>query len=113
MTASGTITFGSDGTWSYNVKASGTWDGNVPASCVTNSDCAAIAQGLTRRNAPAATCASDGNGGCNCSTPAIPSEVFSAPYTVAGTLVADEPFCVEHGSMKLSYPAGGVFVMSQ
>jgi len=47
--------------------------------------------------------------------PARPSEVFTAtvPYAVSGNVVADMPFCVEGGSMKIRHPSGNMFIMTQ
>lgn len=110
VTASGSFTFGADGTLSVNVTSTGTYEAAVPASCVLGSDCASIALSLTQMNAPLATCSDDGTGGCTCSSPVTPTQTGSGPYTIVGSTAGNMYFCVENDSLKLRNAAGTVFV---
>lgn len=110
VSISGTFGFGADGTLTFDIRSSGSWDGVVPASCVPNADCSAVAKTLYQPNAPAASCTSDGNGGCKCSSPATPLQTGTMPYRVTDTTVAGMSFCAQNGMLKLRNASGTVFV---
>jgi hypothetical protein len=113
VAVTGSFTFGADGTLTIDIRSSGTWDGVVPSSCVAGTDCQSIAGTLFQPNAPPATCTSDGDGGCACSSPATPQQTGSRPYSIAGMSVASMSFCVEGDVLKLMNEAGTVFVSNR
>jgi hypothetical protein len=110
VTVTGNFTFGSDGTLAIDIATSGTWQGLVPPSCVAGTDCPSIAVTLFQPNAPPATCTSNADGGCTCSSPATPTQTGSRPYRISGTTAASMSFCVQDDVLKLMNEAGTVFV---
>jgi hypothetical protein len=109
----GSFSFGTDGGLTFDIMSSGTWEGLVPPSCVTGTDCKSIAESLYQVNAPPATCTSDGDGGCSCSSPATPEQMATTPYRVSGNVAANMLYCVQDGLLKLRNEAGTVFVAAR
>lgn len=113
VTVSGTFSFGTDGGLTFDITSSGAWEGVVPSSCVAGTDCASIAVSLYQVNAPPASCTSDDDGGCSCSSPATPTQTDTRPYLVSGNTAAYMSYCVRDGLLKLQNEAGTVFVASK
>jgi hypothetical protein len=106
----GSFSFGADGGLTFDIMSTGTWEGLVPPSCVAGTDCESIARTLYQPNAPPASCTSDGNGGCSCSSPATPAQMATGPYRISGNVAANMSYCVRDGLLKLQNESGTVFV---
>jgi hypothetical protein len=113
VVVTGSFSFGTDGGLTFDIRSSGTWEGLIPPSCVAGTNCASIAQSLYQANAPPASCASDGDGGCACSSPVTPVQMATMPYTVSGNVTANMSYCVRDGMLKLQNAGGTVFVASR
>lgn len=113
VVVTGSFSFGTDGGLTFDIASSGTWEGLVPPSCVAGSDCQTIAQSLYQINAPPASCTSDGNGGCSCSSPVTPVQMATVPYRVSGNVAANMSYCVQGNVLKLMNESGTVFIASR